>query len=892
MINPGSRLGSYEIVAWLGAGGMGEVYRARDTRLDRTVAIKVLGAHRIADPQMRQRFDREARAVGALSHPHICHLNDVGHHDGIDFLVMEFLEGETLAARLARGRLALDETLRYGCEMAEALAEAHAHAIVHRDLKPANVMITKSGIKLLDFGLAKLPAPDSAAASLSTLGPTRETPLTEEGTVLGTWPYMAPEQLEGKDADARTDIFSFGAMLYEMSTGARAFEGESHASLIAAILRQDPPAFAARDAAAPPALERVVRKCLAKSPGARWQTARDLADALRWIAEERTSTSQIAPKVSDGRGARAMRWPWVAAMVAAAGLGAAIAWNVGRVNIPDPPVRRFVIDPPPASRIATSQFAISPDGRAIVYEGLMGRRTSLYVRSLDQLDARPIPGTENGVYPTFSPDGEWVAFLVGNTVKKASRTSGAPPVTLAEFPGIIDHSIAWLPDNSIVLGRFGIGLFRVPAEGGTPVELTTADTEHGEIDHHNPRWLPGGKALLITRHRGSEAWDVAVLIRGTGTIRVVVPDAFDARYVSSGHLVFARGETLLAAPFDLEQLEVSGPEVALVDRVMTALNNGAARYGIADDGTLVYVPALSRAGRTLAWLAPNGDITALPLAPQAFNRPSLSPDGKRLAVQIDDGSSHDIWISDLVTGTFNRMTFDGASEAPIWTPDGQRLTFSVTKKGRREVYWEPIDGTAAAELLVSDAHSVWAGSWSPDGQRLLFTRQPPTDQNDIGLLDLGPRRATMMLAAQHVEQHPRLSPNGRWLAYSSDETGRAEVVVTAFGGNGGKRQISSGGGVAPVWSRDGRTLYFRSGSDYLAVDVGHLPSSIGKPTVISKGLPPARGYGFGHPGFDVASDGRLLIVQPGDDEAVPLRFEVVLNWFQELKQRVPVATRD
>ena len=441
----------------------------------------------------------------------------------------------------------------------------------------------------------------------------------------------------------------------------------------------------------------------------------------------------------------------------------------------------------------------------------------------------------------FSPDGQWLAFFVGDTLKKVSLTSGASPVTLTDFRGLIDQSIAWLPDNGIVLGRFGAGLFRVAAEGGPPVRLTEPDTEHGEIDHHNPRWLPGGKAMLITRHRGSEAWDVAVLDVETGQIRMVVPDAFDARYLPTGHLVFARGETLLAAPFDVTKLDVSGPSVVMVDRIRTAVNNGAARYAVADDGTLVYVPAISRDGRRLAWVGPNGVIEPLPLEPRAFTRPTVSPDGTRVAVQIDEGSRRDIWVLDLAAGTLNRVTFDGVSESPIWTRDGQRLTYSITKDGRREVYWQPADGSAAPQRLVADTYSVWAGSWSPDGQRLLFTHQPPTDQNDIGIFDLGSRRSALVLAGERTEQNPRLSPDGRWLAYASAETGRTQVIVSGLDGKGGKHQISTDGGIGPVWAPDGRTLVlqgrlglFRGRCPAIAVD--QRQAEAGRPSSSGAGV--------------------------------------------------------
>ena len=398
-VSPGSRLGPYEIRERLGAGGMGEVFRARDTRLDRTVAIKVLAAHRVSDPDMRQRFEREARAVAALNHPHICHLNDVGHHDGVDFLVMEYLDGETLATRLAKAgkALPLDHTLRYAIDIAEALSAAHQHGIVHRDLKPGNIMLTSAGVKLLDFGLAKVQSvAGGTAASLSTLGATRDNPLTDEGSILGTWPYMAPEQVEGKEADARTDIFAFGAVLYEMATGTRAFEGDSHASLIAAILERDPIPLRNRQSTAPAALDRLLGKCLLKNPDLRWQTARDLADALTWIVEERQSTGQPAAERTATAAVRARRWPWIAAIVTALAISASAAAIVWTPAVPRPQVRRVVIQPGDEDRLIVPQprFDISADGRALVYtaDGGRGRGVSLYLRPLDRWTGRNIPG--------------------------------------------------------------------------------------------------------------------------------------------------------------------------------------------------------------------------------------------------------------------------------------------------------------------------------------------------------------------------------------------------------------------------------------------------------------------------------------------------------------------
>jgi eukaryotic-like serine/threonine-protein kinase len=902
VLAPGARLGPYEIVAALGAGGMGEVYRARDTRLDRIVAIKVLAANRITDSQMRLRFDREARAVAALNHPHICHLNDVGHHDGVDFLVMEYLEGETLAARLGRGALPLDEALRYAIESADALSEAHRHGIVHRDLKPANVILTKSGVKLLDFGLAKLQqtavGPNMTG---STLAATRENPLTGEGSILVTWPYMAPEQLEGRDADARTDIFAFGAVLYEMATGRRAFEGDSHASLIAAILERDPLPLGDRQHAAPPALERVVRKCLAKQPDARWQSARDLADALKWIAEERQSGNQRVTAAPDVPSPRSRRWKGVVAIVAAFALGVGIVWKLPRAAVPAAPVRRFVIQPPVDAQLQRPQprFAISPDGRALVYTAQTGGWGvgPLYLRPLDQLEARPIPGTEGGSEPAFSPDGQWVAFVSNGTLKKASRTSGAPPVTIADSLNVINQSVAWLPDNTIVVGQLDKGLFRVSADGGAMVRLTTPDPAQGELDHHFPRALPGGKAILVTRHlkNKGEIFDVAVLQLDTGQMRVIVPDGFDARYVPTGHLVFARGQALLAAPFDIDRLELSGASVVIVDHVMTSNLAGpgtfgwGALYAVADDGTLAYIPPRVRTGRRLVWVGGMSPPEPLPIEPRFFSRPSLSPDGTRVAVEIEQNETRDIWIYDLTQGTLARLTSDGISEAPTWTRDGHRVTFSVWKDGRPEVYWQRTDGSPA-EPLVAEANRVYPGSWSPDGRTLAFLRQPPTDQIDIGLFDLRTRRSATLLAGESVEYHPRISPDGRWLAYAVSFE-RPQIHVVAIDGSV-RRQITSDGGNSPVWSRDGRVLYYRgiagvpSMADFRAVDVSRFPATIGKPTTVVSGLQAAPGGGH-HSGYDVAPDGRLLIVQQAAEESAPLRFDIVLNWFEELKQRVP-----
>ena len=744
-----------------------------------------------ATHSMRQRFEREARAVAALSHPHICHLNDVGHDDGVDFLVMEYLEGETLAARLAqRSVAARRRNSQHAIQIAEALNAAH------RARRRASRSETGQRHAHEDGRQAARLRPGEAAAGKCPggvgvhAGPTKENPLTDEGAVLGTWPYMSPEQVEGKVVDARSDIFSFGAMLYEMATGTRAFAGDSHASLIAAILERDPIPLSARQSAAPPALDRVVRKCLAKLPEARWQSARDLADALKWIAEERSSVSQPGTK-ADERTRPSNRWLWVAATTVALGLGLALGatsvWNLSRSVVPTASVRRFVIQPPANARMTNWEFTLSPDGSALVYEG---RPAGLYLQSLDQRDARPIPGTEGGRFPTFSPDSQWIAFFVGDTLKKVSRSSGAPPITLAEFPRLIG-SLDRLASRQQHRPRShrGGAVSRTRRWGHAGQAQVPPDAGQGVIDHHNPRWLPGAKSLLITSHRGPETFDVAALDPETGETRVIVSDAFDAWYAASGHLVFARGQTLHAAPFDLTRLELTGPPVVMVDAIYTFVGDGVAAYAVSGDGLLAYVPAIEREERRLAWLGPDAAVDPLPVGPRGFWRPTLSPDGTRIAVEISEGARRDIWIYDSGSAALSQLTSDGASASPIWTPDGTRVTFSRIKDGRGEVYRQPADGTAPAERLVTDTFSVIAGSWSPDGRRLAFIREPPTEQADIGLFDVTARTATMTIATENTEQQARFSPNGRWLAYVTSETGRSEVVIASLDGTVRRRDL-------------------------------------------------------------------------------------------------------
>jgi serine/threonine-protein kinase len=583
-------------------------------------------------------------------------------------------------------------------------------------------------------------------------------------------------------------------------------------------------------------------------------------------------------------------------LLVAVGAVGTLVWSLGRREGSSQPVRRFTIQPPPSATMVGTVAVVSPDGRYLAYSGQSDRGPQIYVRAMDHLDVRALPGTERAGVPTFSPDGQWVAFVADQKLKKVSLTSGAPPISLADIRGCCaGGSITWLPDGGIIIPLIATGLVRVPDQGGAAVALTTPDAERREIDHHSPSWLPGGKALLIGIHRGAEAFDVAMLRLDTGQRRVLVRDAFEPQYVRTGHLLFVRDDTLFAAPFDADRLELTGPAVGLIEHVFTAPDSGVASYRVSDDGSLVYIPALSLQGRKLVWVDRGGHVEPLPIDPRGFSAPSLSPDGRRLAVQIDEGSRRDIWIYDFATEALARATFDGASDAPTWTPDGKRLVFSSTKDGRRQIYWQPADGTGQPELLVADEHSVWAGNWSPDGRTLAYTRQPPTDRNDIGLLRLTPSpKADLIISSDAPEQFPRISPDGKWLAYAAWEAGQTQgwdVYVMGLPVKGGKRQVSIDGGGRPVWRRDGRELFYRRGSQFMVVSTDSLPGGLGKPRPLPMPVRAAqngRTDFYGPAGYDVSLDGeRLLIVQETDEESASRRIHIVLNWHEELKRRVP-----
>jgi serine/threonine-protein kinase len=888
-IAAGARLGPYEILSPLGAGGMGEVYRARDTRLERTVAVKVLPAHLSVSAESRQRFEREAKTISQLSHPHICALYDVGNQDGVEFLVMEYLEGETLSDRLLKGALSFEQVLRYGIEIADALDKAHRQGIVHRDLKPGNVMITKSGVKLLDFGLAKAIAPTgrTSGASLTALPTQAGTDLTAEGTILGTFQYMAPEQLEGKEADARTDIFAFGAVLYEMATGRKAFSGKSQASLISSIMGSQPLPVSSIAPMTPPAFDRVVRTCLAKDPEDRWQTAHDVMLELRWVAEAGSAAGLPAPIVAKRKTRDRVVWgaAGLALGIALASL-ATFAFFRG-APAPRAPNVRFAINLPAdqALPMRSRMLAISPDGSQIVWVGGRGESRKLFVRSLDRLSATAIPGTEGADLPLFSPDGRWILFQADGKLKKVPIGGGEPVVLArASFLGA-----TWLPDGMIVYpADFTSGLYKVSANGGESVRLTTPDPSKKERAHIWPSVLPDGRTVLHTIWTGGSWSDarIAALDIATGKSRVVLEGGSDARYVPTGHILYVRGGSLLAVPFDPKKAEVTGPAVTVLAGVLSSVAAGEANYALSEGGTLAYVPG----GRyellnELVWVDRHGAVRPIPAPPKPYAAVDLSPDGRRVTFTIES-STFDVWIYDLERGTLTRLSFGEDDSVPRWSPDGKYVVFTSSRGGAQNLFRRAADASGPEERLTTSPHHQWPATFTPDGRTLLFVQFERPTGFDIWALPLnGDRKATPVLRGPYRESLPSLSPDGRWLAYVSDESGDYQVYVQPFPGPGGKTQISVDGGSWPIWARDGGTLFYRKGDKFWSIAIQTSPSfTASRPALMFQGE-------FGE-SYDIAPDGqRFLTTRKKEDPTSGRHINVFLGWFDELKRRVPTGKR-
>ncbi len=863
-VTSGTRLGPYEIVSRLGAGGMGEVWSARDTRLDRSVAVKILPAELAHDAQFRLRLEREAKIISQLSHPNICTLFDVGEN----FLVMELLEGETLADRVARGPMPLSDVLRYGLQVAEALGKAHRMGIVHRDLKPANVMITKAGAKLLDFGLAK-----SAVEIVNVDGATQQKALTQEGTILGTFQYMAPEQLEGQEADARTDIFGLGALLYEMATGRRPFEGKTKTSLIAQIVSVDPKPLREFAPLTPPAFEHVVARCLRKDPDQRWQSAHDVAGELQWIAEAGSQVGVMAPVTWRRKSGERVAWS-VAAIVAVALLALSItAWR-GRSNVEAPAVMRFSAPNTITARPTGTYgvIAISPDGRQIVYAASVGTTKMLFRRAVDQFDATPIPGTDGGGQPFFSPDGKWVGFFSRHRLMKVAL-SGGQPIEIAHAAQ--SRGAEWLEDDTIVFCPFFYGgIERVSASGGTPVVVSKVNRAAGELSHRWPHGLPGGKIILYSVGLGS-SWDNAKVVAhrlDTGERKVILNGASDARYVPTGHLVYVRGTSLYAVPFDAEALEVRGEAVEVTQGVANH-SAGGAEFAFSRNGMLVYFsPGVGGdEGGRLALVNRRGEPLAGSLPDFALTTPRFSPDG----ASIVGVRGWDVWTFDLIRGTSTRIAHGPRSAWPMWSQDGSRVFYSSERAGPWQAYSRPADAGDQEQRVSKTPDAVNPISMTPDGREILLRVERKDTGTDIGLMTLD-GNVRSLLSSDADERPGAFSPDGRWVAYESDESGRNEVYVLPRDRTSGRRQISNEGGTEPRWALPDELVYM-NGTKLMSVAMKTEPVfSAGTPQLIFERHLAA---------FDIARDGRILIVESPDTSKSSGRLNVVVNWFEEVRKR-------
>ena len=878
-LSAGTRLGPYEIVSAIGAGGMGEVYKARDTRLGREVAVKVLSAHLSQSEDVRQRFEREAKTISQFSHPHICALYDIGREGETDYLVMEYLEGESLADRLGRGALPGEQVLRYGIEIADALDKAHRQGIVHRDLKPGNVMLTKTGVKLLDFGLAKPLATAGAravsGASVMATEAQVSQPLTERGTILGTFQYMAPEQLEGGEADARSDIFAFGAVLYEMATGRKAFTGKSQASLISSIMREEPAPISSIAPMVPPALNRVVRTCLAKDPEDRFQTAHDVKLQLEWVQEGGSEAGLPAPVVARRKNREKLAWASAAVLAVAA---AALGFGFWR-RAPQPKhTMRFDIDVP-TEVTAIDAPKISPDGRTLAFDATDSTgKHRIWIRPLNALQAHPLAGTEGTRRPFWSPDSKYLAFIADGKLMKVD-VSGGPPQKICDAPTGADGT--WAPDGLILFDGTGTDpIQRVPASGGVPTVMVKPEASRKETQIGWPEVLPDGKHFLYMAMaaKSSDTMYRIASLDGKEN-RPFAPAQSMVTYVEPGYLLFLRDRTLVAQPFDAKSYKTRGEPVPLAEKVGTD-SVGLGRFSVSREGTLVY-----RTGETtdrMVWADRAGKELETIGDPAQYHDPAFSPDGRRLAYDLIDARNgkYDIWVRDLARNVSSRFSFsDGDAVCPVFSPDGARIAYTVNL----DMVEKAADGQGAeAPLGVKSPELKIPSDWSRDGKYIGFAMQSKDTNWDVWILPtFGDKKPFPFVKTNFAELWPVFSPDGRYVAYQSNESGRQEVYVQSFPGRGGKWQVSAEGGFEPHWSPDGKELYFRSADEKVMA----VPVTTG--ATFEAGTPKALfathlDAGLSRNRFTPARSGDrfVLVATPAREFMTPTT--VVLNWMADL----------
>ena len=910
-LNSGTRLGPYEIVSPLGAGGMGEVYKAKDTRLDRTVAIKVLPSHLSSDPELKQRMEREAKAISALQHANICTLHDIGTQDGTNFLVMEYLEGQTLAERLAKGALPLDQVVKIGAEIAQALEKAHQQGIIHRDLKPANIMLTKAGAKLMDFGLAK-PELSVASRAIGPLTPSTPTmnlasltsvasPLTQKGSIVGTFQYMAPEILQGGEADARSDLFSFGCMLYEMITGRRAFEGKSQLSVFSAILEKDPDPITASQPLAPPMLDRVVRACLAKDPADRFQSAHDVAMDLRWVAESTQSDSAPADSAKPSLPLSKSRTAALAAfLLALVALAAFVGYRWAKsskesfsLHAEIPPPDKFSLD---TTGDAGGMPVLSPQGDKIAFVAHAGETKLLWVRSLSSDSAQPLDGTAGAAHPFWSPDGRFIAYFAGGKLLKIAATGG-PVATIADAPNTRGGS--WSANDVIVFAPDFIGpLAKVSAQGGTAEPATVIDRGK-HTTHRWPWFMPDGRHFiyLATSHTGGDPKQNGIYFASVDSTEshLVLPADSAAQY-ASGYLLYRLNTALVAQPFDPDNGILSGSPTPLVTNLRDDVGVWRSIFAVSQNGLLIYqigsndsakshLVMFDRAGKPLADYDPQETSAANLRTLLGVRDVRLSPDNKRVAYVSGNG----IWTLDLERKTKTRITFDElVIQEPSWSPDGKTLIFAAqltTGGGNVEIRSKAADSSGAEKLVFPENNNYHFPGWSPDGKYVTYLWGEGEKSVSLWIRPANgegkPVAVVQPPSAQSNLTSYRISPDSHWVAYASDESGQQEIYITSFPEGKGKWRVSANSGAYPAWSGDGKELFFKNLTDDILVCTVTPKGSeveVGTPQKLFHAASPGIGVAF-----DVTSDGKRVLVNHSEEEAQgPL--QLVTNWPAELKK--------
>jgi len=871
-LTAGTKLGPYEIQSPLGAGGMGEVYRARDTRLGRDVAIKVLPSRLSSDPDLKARFEREAKAISALSHPHICHLYDIGSQDGTDYLVMELLEGESLADRLKKGPLPLKQALQYGVEIAQALETAHRNGIVHRDLKPGNIMLTKSGAKLLDFGLAK-PAPNVATVASGSMA-TMSKPLTVEGMIVGTIQYMAPEQVQGHDADARSDIFALGAVLYEMTTGQRAFAGKSQISVMSAILEKEPEPVSAVQPLASPALDHVIQRALAKDPNDRWQTARDVIQELKWSTESAALKSGAVPAEASARRTReALAWLIAGALVVIL-IAGAIGWRNSKPSV------ETMYFPAPLP-FPARDIAIAPNGHTIALVGYQesARKNVVWIYELGSHGARSLAGTEGANYPFWSADGRSIAFFADAQLKKLD-VSGGPVQTICDAPS--GRGGTWNKDGVIVFApEVTSGLSRVQASGGMPTQISVIDKSLGQSGLRWPVFLPDGKHFLylaanFTGQKGGNVIYVGSL--DSNEKRFLVESTANAAYAPPGYLLFYRNRALLAQAFDLKRFALTGEPTVILPDVQFLPQVKRAVFAVSDQGLLLAQSGSEAALSQLEWFDRKGNAVGSVGKPEVYGNVFLAPNGRSVATdKTDMGSLNlDVWTYGLQGDGAKRLTFNTSIDSvPIWSPDATRLVFGSNREVYFGLYIKNSDGATDEKAILQEEISSFPSDWSRDGKYILYCRGP-----DLWFLTYPDLKSSLFLKAPSVVRNGQFSPDGKWVAYASNETGKWEIYVTSFPDARGKWQVSSGGGEQPRWRGDGKELFYLSldGKMMAAPVTTGAHFDAGTPVVLFQSTPRQPILVYDLFVYDVSRDGQRFLINTQVKQAESAPMSVILNW--------------